>query len=316
MLPMDLSECAARPARILLRDPRHGAALAAMTAARLAEANFLALPDPVALHAEYAAFAAAIAAHVPVTYLSDLVGDDPDYRREAADNPNLMFLRDAAVTLPWAPDEYIPARFALPDRVGEPAVIGRALEKLGLRPLLRFADDEFLEGGDVLPAMDAGQRILIIGFGVRTSKAAAIRLAIELIPAHVDQIIGLSHDPALLHLDTGFTILPNRVMFAAAGMFHSGFVIDRNRAISAVDPIARAQAMGFTIVRCAKADAIAHERCNLLPLGEGAYLAFAMPDDLRRELEARAGITITSVAGDEIAKATGGVHCLTRPVYR
>ena len=40
----------------------------------------------------------------------------------------------------------------------------------------------------------------------------ALRLALELIPDHLDLIIGLSHDPDLLHLDTGFTVLPNRVM--------------------------------------------------------------------------------------------------------
>ena len=167
----------------------------------------------------------------------------------------------------------------------------------------------------MLPAMDEGQRILLLGFGVRTTKAAAIRLALELIPEHLDQIIGLSHDPELLHLDTGFTVLPNRVMLAAAGMFHSGFLIDRERAIHSIDPIAHAERLGFTIIRCAKAAAIAHERCNLLPLGEGRYLAFDMPAELEAEIEDKAGVTVTCQPGREIAKATGGVHCLTRPVY-
>jgi len=129
---------------------------------------------------------------------------------------------------------------------------------------------EYVEGGDVLPTMDEGKRILLIGFGVRTTKAAASRLALELIPEHVDMIIGLSHDPDLLHLDTGFAVLPNRVMLAAAGMFHAGFLIDENRSLSSIDPISHAQGMGFTIVRCDKADAITHERCNLLPLGRSA----------------------------------------------
>ncbi len=128
---------------------------------------------------------------------------------------------------------------------------------------------------------------------MRTTKAAAIRLALELIPEHLDQIIGLSHDPELLHLDTGFTVLPNRVMLAAAGMFHSGFLIDRERAIHSIDPIAHAERLGFTIIRCDKADAIAHERCNLLPLGEGRYLAFDMPAELEAEIEDKAGVTVT-----------------------
>lgn len=312
---MDRSEFSTAPKRILIHDPQDGAALTGMREDRLEDCNFLDLPDPTAFCTEYDAFRAALAARVETVRLIDLIGDDPGFRAEAATNPNLMFLRDSSVTLPWAPELYIPARFGLASRSNEPAIVGRALERLGLRPAFQFSDDEYLEGGDVLPAMDGGQRILIIGFGVRTTKAAAIRLALELIPDHVDQIIGLSHDPDLLHLDTGFTVLPGQVMLAAAGMFHAGFVIDSARALHPVDPIARAEKMGFTIVRCDKADAIAHERCNLLPLGEGRYLAFDMPSELKAELEAKAGIAITCLSGSEIAKATGGVHCLTRPIY-
>ena len=221
----------------------------------------------------------------------------------------------STVTLPWAPELYVPARLALKSRAGEPAIAGRALERLGLRRLFDFRDDEYIEGGDVLPAMHDGKRILMVGFGVRTTKAAALRLAFELIPKHVDLIIGVSHDPDLLHLDTGFTVLSNRVLFGAAGMFHAGFVIDDTLRLRQIDPINYAEDMGFTIVRCDKADAIQHERCNVLHMGGGRFLAFDMPEAIKNELETRAGIKIDCISGGEIAKATGGVHCLTRPVY-
>ncbi|MFL6740786.1 MAG: arginine deiminase family protein [Sphingomicrobium sp.] len=313
---MDLSEFSTEPARILIHDPRDGRAAAAMDRDRLAECNFLDLPGHIELGAEYARFREALEAHVEVTPLASLLADDAEFAAEADANPNLMFMRDSSITLPWAPNLYIPARFGLASRQREPAIAGRALERLGLTRAFDFTDDEYVEGGDVLAAMDERKRILLIGFGVRTSKAAALRLALELIPDHLDMIIGLSHDPDLLHLDTGFTVLPNRVMLAAAGMFHAGFLIDERRSLSSIDPIAHAESMGFTIVRCDKADAIAHERCNLLPLGRNRYLAFDMPAPLEAELERKAGITIECVSGREIAKATGGVHCLTRPVYR
>jgi N-dimethylarginine dimethylaminohydrolase len=105
------------------------------------------------------------------------------------------------------------------------------------------------------------------------------------------------------------------VILAAAGMFTSGFLIDEDRRLSNINPIAHAEDLGFHIVRCDKADAIAHERCNVFPLGAGCYFAFTMPDDLRAKLEALSGITINCIDGGEIAKATGGVHCLTRPIY-
>jgi N-dimethylarginine dimethylaminohydrolase len=313
---MDLSEFSTAPRRILIHDPRDGAALSGMADERLAECNFLQLPEHGAFAEEFDRLRAAISKYVEVVTLAEVMADDADFRAEADENPNLMFVRDSSITLPWAPDLYIPARLALPSRAREPAIAGRALERLGLRRAFEFCDDEYVEGGDVLPAMDEGKRILLIGFGARTTKAAALRLALELIPEQLDMIIGLSHDPGLLHLDTGFTVLPNRVMLAAAGMFHSGFLIDESRSLRSIDPIAHAEAMGFAIVRCEKSDAIAHERCNLLPLGHGHYVAFELPGALKRELEEKAGIAITCVSGAEIAKATGGVHCLTRPVYR
>jgi N-dimethylarginine dimethylaminohydrolase len=312
---MDLSEFAVAPRRILIHDPRSGSALAAVDRNRLEAYNFLDLPGHEALSREYEHFRLALEQHTPVVSVGSLLAGDPDFRAEADTNPNLMFMRDSSITLPWAPDLYIAGRLALPSRAREADIAGHALERLGLTRAFDFAGDEYIEGGDVLPAMDQGQRILLIGFGVRTTKAAALRLAHELIPSHIDQIIGLFHDPDLLHLDTGFTVLPNRVMVAVRGMFHSGFLIDRDGTRD-IDPIDHAEHLGFTIVRVDKADAIAHERCNLLPLGEGRYLAFDMPPEFKAELEHKAGISITCVPGTEIAKATGGVHCLTRPVYR
>lgn len=311
----DRSEFCTPPARIFLHHPRHCSSLSSLAPDGLADFNFLEVPECEALHRQYDAFAAAIGAHVETLHLGDVLKNDPDYQAEAAQNPNLMFLRDSSITLPWQPAMFIPTRLALPSRSREPPIVARALSRLGMKPAMWFTDDEFVEGGDVLPAMDAGKRILLVGFGVRTTKAAAIRLALELIPRHVDNIIGLSHDPDLLHLDTGFTILPNRVIFAAAGMFTSGFLIDQDRRLSNINPIAHAEQLGFKIVRCSKVEAIAHERCNMLPLGLGRYFAFTMPEESKQALERLAGIRITCLDGDEIAKATGGVHCLTRPLY-
>lgn len=260
-------------------------------------------------------FVGALRQHTEVTFLQNLLANETDYRQDCTSNPNLMFCRDSAVTLPWNPSRFIPARLALAGRKNESGIMGKALVKLGLQPLLSFDDDEYLEGGDVLPAMHDGKRLLLIGFGNRTSKAAAMKIAMKLIPEHVDQVIGLSHDPDLLHLDTGFTVLPNQVMFAAAGMFRAGFMFDSERRLHDVDPISTAQKLGFRIITCDKQDAVLHERCNMPPLGNGKFMAFDMPEKITAELEKAAGISIMSVNGKELAKAAGGVHCLTRPVY-
>jgi N-dimethylarginine dimethylaminohydrolase len=312
---MDKSEFSTRPARILMHHPSACASWHAVTDAHLTDLNFLEVPSADALCAQYDGLVETIARHSEPVFLRDILAGDAGYAAEAAANPNLIFTRDSSITLPWAPDRFIATRPFLKSRAGEPAIVRRALEKLGLINLVELEGDEYLEGGDVLPVMDAGKRILLVGFGARTTKGAAIKLALELIPHHLDQIIGLSHDHDLLHLDTGFTVLPGRTIFAAAGMFTTGFLIDETRALRPVNPIRYAEEMGFTIIRCEKRDAIDHERCNVLPLGDGNYIAFDMPVDLRGALEKAADITVTCLDGSEIAKAAGGVHCLTRPLY-
>src|SRR3712207_4024124 len=158
---MDYSEHSTRPARILLHDPRDGAALHGVHAGRLAECNFLGLPSPDAVLAQYAVFHAALSARVDTVFLGDVLAGDEAYRTEADANPNLMFMRDSALTLPWAPELFIPARLALAGRTNEARLVGRALERLGLRRAFEFSGDEFVEGGDVLPAMHDGKRILL-----------------------------------------------------------------------------------------------------------------------------------------------------------
>ena len=311
----DFSEYHVPPRRMLLHHPRHGAVLEKLSPDMLAAHNFLALTHPEEFYAEYDAFVGLNGRHVEPVFLDQLLTGHELYAAESSANPNLIFMRDSSVTLPWAPDRFIPTRPALPGRIREAEVVQLALERLGLKPLTQLEHDEYLEGGDVLPVTFNGKRVLLVGFGVRTTKAAALKLAFDLIPEHVDYIIGLMHDPDLLHLDTGFTVLPNKVILAAAGMFGKGFLIDEERRLQTVDPLSYAEALGCSIVRVDKADAIAHERCNLLSLGNRRYLSFDMPAELKAELEAVAGVTIEIAKGVEISKATGGVHCLTRPLY-
>lgn len=315
VLDLDFSEYCVPPRRILLHHPRHGGSLETLSAERLVEVNFLALPSLAPLYQQYDAFAAALGRHVEPLFLGDVLDGHEPYHLECTGNPNLTFMRDSSITLPWMPDRFIPTRPALMGRAREAEVVAAALLRLGMEPLTHFEHDEYIEGGDVLPVTFDGKRVLLVGFGVRTTKAAAIKLALDLIPESVDYVIGLMHDPELLHLDTGFTVLPNKVILAAAGMFGRGFLIDEQRRLSAIDPLVYAEGLGCSIIRVEKADAIAHERCNLLPLGNRRYLAFEMPADLRSSLEQAAGISIDIVKGTEIAKASGGVHCLTRPLY-
>jgi hypothetical protein len=118
---MDYSEFCTAPARILLHHPQHGNSLQSLAHDRLQDLNFLDFPDSETLHREYDRFASDIGSHVDTVFLGDILRDDADYQNEAATNPNLMFMRDSSITLPWRPDVFISARLALRSRSREPA---------------------------------------------------------------------------------------------------------------------------------------------------------------------------------------------------
>lgn len=312
---MDKSEFNTKPVKIIISDPKTYGALDKVNWGNLEKYNFIEVPDVSSLYDQYDAFVDKIhELGVQTEELGNIVDNLGESSFDHL-NPNLMFTRDSAITLPWAPTSYIPARFALPSRQDESLIMANALGNLGLEPIIHLEADEYLEGGDVLPVVHDGMRTLIIGFGARTTQSAALKLANKLIPSYIDQIIGLRHDANVLHLDTGFTVLPRQVILAAKGMFNNGFVIDKNKQLSEVDPIAFAESLGFNIIRTTISEAVKYERCNMLPIGDNNYIAFRMPEQLKQQLQDASHIWIHEVDGDEISKATGGVHCLTRPIY-
>jgi len=308
------SEFNTKPPKIIMHSPERNEGIMTMTVDDLERHNFLELPNKAIMIEQFNNLRKAIEDEgIEVLELLDLL--DEKAAQAAAKNPNSIFMRDPVVTIPWLPGFYIPCNMILDARREETEIAAVAMKRLGLKPLIELDEDEYVEGGDVLPIVHNGLRTLLIGFGSRTTQSVAVALANKLIPEHIDQVLGIKHDKNVLHLDTGFTFLPNEVMFQARGMFTEGFLINKDKQLSEIHPIAFVEEMGFTIVRTTKKQAVRNERCNLLPVGNNRYFSFTMPAELKEELEEKASIKIIDIEGDEIAKATGGVHCLTRPIF-
>jgi N-dimethylarginine dimethylaminohydrolase len=310
----DSSEYDVRPAHILMHHPRHGGALEHLSPDELADVNFTAVPNPHAVYAEYDRLVSEVSAHVDVMYLHDVLDDNDAYEEEAATNPNLMFMRDSAITLPWAPEVFIPSSFALARRRNEPYIAAEALRRLGMRQVASLGAGEYMEGGDVLPLTHDGARIILVGLGERTNAAAVMRLAAQVIPAYADRVVAIVHDNDLLHLDIGSVILPNRTLCIAEGAVRHGFVLDGS-GLQPIDGREYLQELGFTVVPCSKEDAIGNA-CNMLPIGDKRFVAFDMDAHLHAQLESSSGARITCLKGSEISKGSGGIHCLTRPLYQ
>lgn len=311
-----LSEYEVKPKHIIVHNPSMGDSLASVTSETLQQYNFLSVPNKAEVYREFGEFVKLLRdLGVKPLELSELLSTSQrEYVLELR-NPNMMFTRDPAVTLPWAPGVFVRCRFSLASRQHEAMIMSKALTNYGLKMVASFDHDEYMEGGDVLPMYFHGRRILIIGFGTRTSQAAALKLAKLLVPEYIDEIIGVRHDPQVLHLDTGFTIINSHTILAAKGMFNQGFTINKTLQLDWLNPIKYMSQLGFKIIYIDKNDAINNERCNVLPLGDKLFASFSMDQETKHALQSQAGIKLHELNGEELAKAAGGSHCLSRPIY-
>lgn len=311
-MQMDLSEYNVIPKRIMIHNPKVSDVIEKMDNTTAKNNNFLEIPNSKILYKQYES----LIKYIHFKGISTVTMDSLIKQKLShSTNPNLMFTRDSSITLPWSNKVYIPSRLKLPGRKTESDIASEALNNLGLKKIIEFENDEYIEGGDVLPIFFENKRVLIVGYGSRTTKNSILKIAKNLIPEHIDVVIGVKHDSNILHLDTGFTVLPNKIILTAKDTINEGFALDINRKILSINPKEYAVHHGYKIIEVSKIDAIENESCNILPLGNKSYVSFKIPIELKKLLEKTANIKIHRLNGDEIDKATGGVHCLTRPIY-
>jgi N-dimethylarginine dimethylaminohydrolase len=95
-------------------------------------------------------------AGVDVVYLHDVAS--PEYLARLNENPNHVYTRDSAITLPWLPGRFIRGAMRKAVRRHEPGVMASALSALGQSEILALDTGLFLEGGDVIPIVRGGSR--------------------------------------------------------------------------------------------------------------------------------------------------------------
>ena len=300
---------------MLVHNPRNNLPLRNIAAADISLHYFRAVPDFDSFSAEYQSFIQALKlGGVEPVDIADLI--DADLNTLLDSEPNSIFTRDAIITLPWAADTAIVANMTLIGRRSEPAIAKRAVRKLGITDFYEFPASIYLEGGDTIAAVQNGKRVLYVGAGPRTHNAAADWLARTLIPRGlVDEVVCLRHTRAMIHLDTCFAILPNQTILLARTSLTDVRVIHRDFTSTHYDPLPYFTELGYQLIWVGTNDAVSHESCNILSLGNQRCLAFTMPQQLARRIEVAADVRLRLLAGAEISKANGGTHCLARPIY-
>ncbi|MGK5545002.1 dimethylarginine dimethylaminohydrolase family protein [Streptomyces sp. URMC 127] len=316
-------ECSAehsrRPEVILVHDPVPFGALEALQETPAAEMEermlFREQPDTERFAVQHRAFTKAIAdAGVAYRYLADLV-EEAECFSAAYTDPNLMFARDAAITLPWSPDVYLPSRMAKPLRRAEVPILSAALEALGLsRVEWGGQEDAYLEGGDVVPFSREGNRCLLVGYGRRTTLDAVRQLRKALIPDLADEIFAIELAPWRMNLDGGLLPVADDVVVTHAPSVLSTLHLDA-RGERRVDLFAALRELGMTIVETSQDASWLQQTCNYLCVGERTVIGYNMATPVLRDLR-QVGVTVIEVAGDELVKGRGGPRCMSRPVYR
>lgn len=314
----NLSEHRAKPRAVIVHDPTRWDALGvfdgdmARTRRRLL---FQAVPVPDAYRAQLHAFYARLGDLVgDVLYLDRLVDDDgSDAASLFAADPNAVFTRDSAVTLPWAPGHYIPCNMARPVRRSEPRVMAQALKGLGLTPLLALPAAHHLEGGDVIPFVYRHKRCLFMGHGPRTDRATVEYLAGRLIPDWLDEIVAIRLSPRRINLDGAFCPVADGVAIA-----NPESLLEARRYDAAGDrdvPLRQVfEETGLTLIEVSFDDSRSWQACNCFCAGDGQVVMYDLCPDVAAAV-AKAGLSVTTVAGVELVKGNGGPRCMTRPIY-
>ncbi|GAA2286682.1 hypothetical protein GCM10010145_66840 [Streptomyces ruber] len=315
---MPVAEHSARPWAVIVHNPAPLGAFDELSTAPPRRTQhrhlFRERVNPRRAGEEHDAFVRAIArAGVTVITLQSLVGDTPWFA-QACTNPNQMYVRDAAITLPWAPTRYLPARMAEPLRRPEEATMAAALERLGLTRLdWEQRPGTVLEGGDLIPFVRDGRRCVLLGHGPRTTLATVPRLCEALLPGHADEVIAVELAPGSLNLDGTLLPLSDTLVVAAPDNIVSATHWD-STGPRPLDLLRSFEEAGMTVVRTEQRAARLQEACNHLCLGPGTAIGYDLCRPVVRTLRAH-GVHLTTVPGSELVKGTGGPRCMSRPVY-
>lgn len=315
-LMRNLSEHRVAPRAVVVHDPTRWDALRAFDGDMERTRRhllFQAVPDPEAYREDLQSFHARLGELVgDVLYLDELVDGATDEPRFAA-NPNHVFARDSAVTLPWAPRHYIPCNMARPIRREEPEVMARALGALGLRPLLELPAGLHLEGGDAIPFAHDGRRCLLMGHGPRTDLATAAYLADRLIPDRLDEIIAIRVSPRRINLDGAFCPVDEGLAIAN---LDSLLEARRYDAVGSREVALRRVVgeLGLSLIEVSFEDSRARQACNCFCAGNRRVVMYDLCPQVA-EAVAKAGLEVTLVPGAELVKGNGGPRCMIRPIY-
>jgi N-dimethylarginine dimethylaminohydrolase len=184
--------------------------LAMLTEETLSYFNFAAVPHVERFLEEFDMLAAAFQQMgTEVVLVNELLKDDPEAMAYISRRANMTYTRDLAV---MTPKGAVLLGMAIDGRKGDPAIIGRACEKLGIPVLEQLEPDGLLEGGGV--TYFRGDT-LIVGRCDRTNQAGLDKMESSAHKAGLKRMVTIPCYPGTIHID-GILVLIDQDLALAA----------------------------------------------------------------------------------------------------
>jgi arginine deiminase len=227
----------------------------------------------------------------------------------------------------------------------------RQLETLNVEAIYRFhprfrdadfkiwfggADQDWgharLEGGDMMPA---GDGVVLIGMGERSTARAASILARNMFAADAARLVigaQMPRERAAMHLDTVFSFCDRDIVTLYEPvvsqirpiMFRPGGPAGVQAEVSErsfLDEVSDALGIEDLKVVTTGGDEFEAERNqwddgnNVVALEPGVVVAYERNEATNAKLN-KAGIEVLAIAGQELGRGRGGGHCMTCPIVR
>lgn len=296
-------------ASVLMHRP--GPELDTLTEDRLAYFNFAALPDPDGFRAEFDALADAFRSlGTQVVLLEDVLQDDAEALAYIGRRANMTYTRDLAVVTPHGA---ILAGMAIPGRQGDPAIVGRAFERLGI-PLLEALEPEgaFEGGGATFFRGDTA----FIGRCKRTNASGLARVEDAMRRAGMRRLVTIPVWPQDFHIDGMLVFVDTDLAIVDPAALAYGpalikdLVTGEAREQHTIDFL---HSQDVETIQVQPEDGWA---CvNVVMTAPRTIVGYEWAERVLNEVERRGGRAI-GVRGDELRKGNGGPHCMTCPLTR
>jgi N-dimethylarginine dimethylaminohydrolase len=130
----------------------------------------------------------------------------------------------------------------------------------------------------------------------------------------VDEIIGFKLAGWRLNIDGCFFPVSDRIIVSHIESILEGISLSRH-SVRKIRPSEYFKELGFVVIEATRDESYLLQACNFVCLGQGKLAAYDLTERINNILGDK-GLEIIGIAGDQLVKGNGGLHCMTRPIYK